>query len=121
MLKVGVVGTRRRNAGEDLQSVKDKINEILSWHNVDTLWLVSGGCPTGADSFAEVIAKERGWPITIFYPAWAKYGKAAGIVRNTDIATECDLLIACVAPDRAGGTEDTIQKTKHLGKEVILV
>ena len=43
--------------------------------------------------------------------------------RNTLIAQDSDVLIACVAADRKGGTEDTICKWKKLnpGKEPILV
>jgi len=44
---------------------------------------------------------------------WNKYGRGAGIARNTLIANNCDILIACVSPDRTGGTEDTIKKTKN--------
>jgi hypothetical protein len=47
--------------------------------------------------------------------------KAAGFVRNTKIAEECDVLIAVVASDRLGGTEDTIRKAEKLGKQIILV
>jgi len=42
-------------------------------------------------------------------------------VRNTLIAKDCTVLIACVAEDRTGGTEDTIKKADDLGKGVILV
>ena len=120
MLKVGVVGSRRRNLVEDRRLIEDKLDELLG-RDEEGLWLVSGGCKQGADRFAEEIARERRWPITIFYANWAWQGRAAGPIRNTHIANECDVLVACVAEDRTGGTEDTVRKAELLGKEVILI
>jgi hypothetical protein len=84
--------------------------------------LFSGGCPTGADNFAEQLAKKWQIPILIHYAKWDKLGKRAGFARNGDIAKDADVLIACVAEDRTGGTEDTIKKFQKLGKtDLILV
>ena len=77
--------------------------------------IVSGGCPTGADNFAEILAKELGIPITIYYPKLRKginypphEVRNAMHSRNMRIALECEVLIALVAEDRKGGTENTI-------------
>lgn len=120
-MKVAIVGTRRRDTEEDLNTVESALNKLLTAWVGANIHIISGGCPKGGDRFAEIIAKNHGYPITIFYPNWQLYGKGAGIVRNTDIAKECDFLIACVAPDRKGGTEDTIKKAKKFGKEIIIV
>lgn len=106
MKKIGIVGSRRRCSAEDLARVKEEF--LFLFQPGD--WIVSGGCPKGADAFAELIAKERGVPILIFYPDWKQLGRTAGFARNTLIAKESDVLIACVAADRTGGTEDTIKK-----------
>ena len=83
-------------------------------------WIVSGGCPQGADRFAEVIAKKHGLPILIFYHNWDRFGKSAGFERNTRIAEYSKTLIARVTPDRKGGTEDTIKKFQKLDGTRIL-
>ena len=44
------------------------------------------------------------------------YAKA-NYERNTLIARDSDVLIAVVAPDRKGGTEDTIKKWNRFHKE----
>jgi len=106
MKRIGIIGTRRRDRREDL----DKTYSAVSTELKEGDRIISGGCPKGGDRFAEVIAKQQGIPITIFYPNWSKYGKGAGFVRNSDIAENSDILIACVATDRTGGTENTIQK-----------
>ena len=119
MKKIGIIGSRRRDTGLDYRAVQKTLYEIYE----DGDWLVSGGCPKGGDRFAEVMAKKYGMAILIFYPNWKKYSKAAGFVRNTFIAENSDILIACVAEDRTGGTEDTIKKflKDHDEKDLILV
>ena len=106
MKKIGIIGSRRRDAGIDQKATREKFFEVYE----DGDWIVSGGCPKGGDRFAEKIAKDYGIPILIFHPDWKKLGRAAGIIRNGDIANESDILVACVTEDRTGGTEDTIKK-----------
>jgi hypothetical protein len=104
-MKIGIVGSRRRNTKEDYIKVLEKFTERF----IEGDSIVSGGCPKGGDRFAEVIAKEYNIPIKIYSADW-KLGKHAGFLRNTDIAKKSDILIACVSEDRKGGTEDTIKK-----------
>lgn len=115
---VGIVGSRRRNSREDKEKLVAALDNYVKDVSV-SYKIVSGGCPVGADRFAEEIAKARGLTITIHYPDWSGLGKVAGFARNTKIAEDCDVLIAVVAPDRTGGTEDTVKKAIKLGKEVI--
>ncbi len=105
-MRIGIVGSRRRNSLEDYHKVLAKLEELYKEGDI----IVSGGCYKGADNFAERIAKEKEIPIIIYYARWKRHGKAAGFIRNTDIAEQSDILIACVSPDRKGGTEDTIKK-----------
>ena len=116
MKTIGIVGSRRRNTLQDRTLVHQKFREIYT----DGDHIVSGGCPQGADNFAESIAKSDQVPITIHYAKWHKHGRAAGFIRNGDIAAQANVLIACVAPDRTGGTEDSIKKFGTEG-EVYLV
>jgi len=106
MKKIGIIGTRRRNSGEAFKKIKEAFDEIYEEGDI----IVSGGCPKGGDRCAEQMAKEYGIPIVIYFPNWRKFGRGAGLVRNSDIADNSDVLIACVSKDRAGGTEDTIKK-----------
>ena len=103
---IGIVGSRRRNSSTDYDLCEKKFLELYKEGD----WLVSGGCPIGADNFAEKIAKKYGITILIHYPNWNKYGKSAGFKRNGFIANDSDILISCVALDRKGGTEDTNEK-----------
>ena len=114
---IGIVGSRRRDSRDDYSVVYNKFCELFSEGDR----IVSGGCPIGADKFAEQIAKANGITISIHYPNWNKFGNGAGIRRNTFIVEDCDVLIACVSKDRTGGTEDSIRKAQAAGKPVHIV
>ena len=129
MCVIGIVGSRRRNSVEDQTLLQKTFQEILRYNKC--IKLVSGGCPIGADHFAEALAKEHRIPITIHYPDKSKlkdnspYWDYVKINhdRNTLIANDADILIAIVAPDRKGGTEDTIKKflKRKSKKDLILL
>ncbi len=55
--------------------------------------VVSGGAK-GADEFGEAWAASRGVPVERFPADWAAYGKAAGPMRNAEMAAYADALIA---------------------------
>lgn len=126
---IGIVGSRRRDDDVDFAACLVAFESVY----VEGDGIVSGGCEQGGDRFAELIAEQYGIQIMICYPneddldlellavnrraAYAKINHA----RNTIIAQNCDILIAVVAPDRTGGTEDTIKKTRRLNKHIILV
>ena len=114
---IGIVGTRRRDSDEDLRAVEAAFLDVYEPGDI----ICSGLCPKGADRFAVLLAEKHGTP-TKWHPAeWEKFGRAAGFIRNTYIANDADVLIACVASDRKGGTEDTIRKFKRQGKAHLII
>lgn len=126
---IGIVGSRRRNTEEDYKKVFLKLEAALFFNSKNPdIKIVSGGCKKGADSFVARLSDETGIPYYehlpdlsgiegVFSPQAYKwlYAKAC-YKRNTLIAQDSDILIACVAADRTGGTEDTIHKFKKIHK-----
>lgn len=116
-MKLGIVGSRRRNSEIDKDIVKRKILKLKP------TTLVSGGCSKGADRFAEELAKELDIPIVLFNPGFTGKEKNFGEIviryhaRNKKIAIHSDYLIALVAGDRKGGTENTIEHFKECNEE----
>jgi hypothetical protein len=117
---LGIVGSRRRSTIKDRKLIKDLVIKLKPDK------LVSGGCKKGADRFAEDISDDLNIPIKIFYPdcpkncpkyIWIK----AAFARNKQIAEYCNKLIAVVASDRTGGTEDTIEHFLKCNKEENLI
>ena len=105
MKYIGIIGSRRRDSQKDYRLVRKAFLKVCEQKDV----IVSGGCPKGGDRFAEILAKRFEASIIIYKAKW-HLGRHAGFLRNTDIAQKSDVLIACVASDRKGGTEDTIRK-----------
>lgn len=118
-MTLGIIGTRRRNTEADFQETLTHFKIVTLCNKIDRI--VSGGCPQGGDRFAEKLAVEFKIPITIHRAKWSTYGWSAGFIRNGRIAKDADLLLAVVAKDRKGGTEDTIKKYLKLGKTRLLL
>jgi hypothetical protein len=129
-ITIGIIGARSRDDMSDLKMLVDRIEPILNMYSNQgyTIEFVSGGCTRGGDRFAEILASEYNIPIKIHYPdleatqANDRYAYAtACYARNTLIARDADILIAVVAEDRKGGTEDTIKKFKKIHPKGLVV
>jgi hypothetical protein len=57
----------------------------------------------------------RGVPVTRLIPDWKKHGRAAGIIRNTDIVKQADKVVA-FWDGKSKGTQDTIGKARKANK-----
>jgi hypothetical protein len=115
---IGIVGTRRRDTAEDLYLA---LSVFVKIPGRSKSVIVSGLCPTGGDRFATLIY-QKNESKKLWFPAEWSIGRHAGFVRNTEIARWSDYLIAVVAPDRKGGTEDTIKKfTRFHGHDNLVI
>ena len=108
-MKLAVCGGR----GEHMHPARiDALVDILA--TADVTEVVTGGC-AGIDLEAEDLARRSMFPTTTFRPAWDVYGKAAGPLRNAEIAAYADALVAFPG---GRGTEDMVEKMEKLGKPV---
>lgn len=82
----------------------------------NTLIFVSGGC-RGADMLGERYAKENGYKTERFPADWEKYGKAAGPMRNREMAEAADYVI-CFWDGKSLGTKSMIEFAKELNKPI---
>jgi len=80
--------------------------------------VVSGGA-MGVDKLGERIAKKFGFHLKIFPADWKKYDKAAGMIRNKQMAEYADALIACVY-NASPGTSNMIELAKDKGLKVFV-
>jgi hypothetical protein len=126
-MKVGIIGSRRRNTLKDRKQVLKIVGNLISVKDSEPFELVSGGCLQGADAFAEAAARAYEIPIKVFpvdrsTPILHK-GEFAerAFSRNRQIAEYSTVIVAWVTPDRTGGTENTIKHAHELKKPVYVV
>ncbi len=110
-LRIAIVGSRKF---ENLTQVIDYVNSLP-----DDVMIISGGAE-GVDETAVMTARLRGLDTKVFLPDWKTNGKAAGMMRNTDIVADCDQLVA-FWDGESKGTKDSIDKATKAGKDVVII
>jgi hypothetical protein len=114
-MKIAIVGGRDFN---DYNLLKSEMIKFLT-ENENIEALVSGGAK-GADSLAERLALELSIPIQVFKPDYKRYGRAATVVRNSQIVENSDVIFA-FWNGKSKGTLDSINKAKKMNKKLFIV
>lgn len=124
-MRIGIVGSRRRNSLFDRKIVFDIVLRAIK-DSGKNLIIVSGGA-SGPDSFAEEAADVLGVEKVIHRIPNDPPAKHRGefveraYARNRLIAEDSDVIFALVHYTRTGGTENTVKHANELGKKVFLV
>ncbi len=113
-MKTIIAGCRDFN---DIKFLESKLNEYRKKHVITEV--VSGGA-YGADAMGEAYAVLHGIPIKSFPADWNKHGKAAGPIRNRQMANYGDVLVA-VWDGKSKGTKNMIEEMNKLKKPVYIV
>ncbi len=130
-MKLAIVGSRSYT---NRNRIRDIVERYLRQYGEVTV--ISGGCPKGADFLGKQIALELGLNYQEYAPAHAKYNQYCVLPpesynkpynvgnffqRNSQVAENCDHLIAFVIKDvRCNGTMDTVGKAYKLKKHVFV-
>lgn len=110
-MKTAIVGTRTADDYGALKSIMDNLIPKPTE-------IISGGA-SGADDMAERYAKENNLLITIIKPDWKTHGKSAGPIRNLEIVSTCERLVA-LWNGESRGTKHSIETARNQGKEVFV-
>ena len=94
------------------------IDQCLVLYEQEEIIVLSGGA-RGADALGERYAYERGFAIERHPARWQIYGKAAGILRNQQMAEVCDLVI-CFWDGESRGTKSMITLAKKHNKSIYI-
>lgn len=99
---------------------KENIIQNLSSYFKDNLpsEIISGKA-SGPDSYGEIWAEINNIPIKGFPADWKKYSKAAGHIRNKEMAIYADKAIIFYDGE-SKGTQNMIDEMNKLGKPYIL-
>ena len=109
LFKVIVAGGREFN---DYILLEEKLDKILSKRLPDVE--IVSGTARGADALGESYAHKNKLPIKQFPADWNKYGKAAGPIRNKQMAEYAD---ACIVfwDGKSRGTKSMINLATEQG------
>lgn len=83
--RLAIVGSRTI---DDIDTVFEELGKISG-----VIEVISGGAE-GVDSMAEAYAYSLGLRPIVIKPEWEKFGKKAGMLRNTEIVAQCSHLVA---------------------------
>lgn len=108
-MKVAIIGSRTFN---DYFYLCAKLREL----SLPITTVISGGA-IGADSLARKYAKDYDLELVEYLPEWGKYGKSAGLLRNSDIVFNSDVVIA-FWDGKSKGTKHAINKATLLSKPI---
>lgn len=96
-----------------IQSYQMVLDAINSSGFADQITCVFSGMASGPDIFGYRWALERKIPIRQFKPDWDKLGKQAGFIRNAEMCTFADAIIA-VWDGRSNGTKHIIKYSSQM-------
>jgi hypothetical protein len=88
--KVIIAGSRHFT---DFEFVRKTVDDFLVIAGIEVEEIVSGGA-RGIDALGERYAREHDYPLKRFPADWERYGRAAGSIRNKQMAEYADVLIA---------------------------
>jgi hypothetical protein len=111
-----IAGSRNFN---DYDLFKEKCIFYLKKRVKDGLCIFSG-CANGADSLTLRFAKEYGIDVEEYPAEWNKYGKKAGMLRNSEMLKNAHALIA-FWDGKSKGTMNMVEIAKIKGIPVRIV
>ena len=108
----------------DRKKFDEIMEKLFSGTTEDEIEVISGGC-RGADAMGEEWARSRGLRLSIFSADWEKYGKAAGPIRNAQMAeyaakSENGMLVAFPVGE-SRGTYSMVRIAMKHGLETVVI
>lgn len=108
-MKVAIVGSRSITV--------ENIGEYIP-RDIEIDEIISGGAP-GIDRCARIYAEKMGIPFREILPQYARFGRAAPIIRNKEIVLSADLVIA-LWDGTSRGTFSVLQYCRKNGVNFIV-
>lgn len=123
MTRIIIAGSRYFT---DYSQMSEVLNELFAndIDPADSVEIISGHAP-GADTLGEKFAREHKLQLKIFPADWNKYGKAAGPIRNEQMAkyaaeADCGMLIA-FPNGESRGTWNMIRLARQYGLQIHVI
>ena len=102
----------------DFWKIVPFIKEGFEQLNIENAPQIVSGCANGMDKIGESLAEFCGYDLKKFPADWNKHGKAAGPIRNKQMAEYADAAI--VIHNGSRGSLNMIEQMKKLNKPVFV-
>ena len=123
MTRIIIAGSRQFSDYEKMLKTLDELGVHLI-NTIDPVEIISGHA-LGADTLGEKFAKAYNYPLKLFPADWKKYDRAAGPIRNEQMAkyaAEANRGILIAFPiGESKGTRNMIKLAQQYGLEVEIV
>jgi hypothetical protein len=96
----------------------DMIDDLIKQNNLDPKEIVSGTA-RGIDTLGEIWARENGVPVVRFPADWNTYGKAAGLIRNSQMA-EYGTALLVIRLEHSKGSRSMLECATRAGLSPII-
>lgn len=117
---VVIAGSRSFGSGIERARVVEYVDDVVEESGFDVDEVVSGTA-RGADQAGEAWAEREGLPVERFPADWDEHGKAAGPIRNEEMADYADRVIA-IWDGQSVGTRNMIETgCAELGEDNVFV
>jgi hypothetical protein len=102
-VRVLVTGSRDWH---DRLRVNEELADILfEAPEGETITVIHGGCPSGADKIASEFTQAAGWQEKVYLPNWSEHGRKAGPIRNKQMVQDgFDYCLAFILNDSKGAS-----------------
>lgn len=115
--RVIIAGSR---SFDDYDLLRRRCDEILKDRRSSSEIVIVSGTAPGTDSLGERYAREKGFAVDRRPADWNTYGKAAGPIRNAQMAKVADALIA-FWDGKSRGTHHMISLARKKGLDVHVI
>lgn len=114
-MKLIIAGSRDIS---DIHHVSDAFFKYFENYRLPSIFteIVSGGA-RGADALGEYFAEAHGIPVKKFPADWDKHGKAAGFIRNKEMAEYADALLL-LWDGKSKGSENMLLEAARRGLRI---
>ena len=111
-MKLAIIGSRNLTA--------DDLPHDLSYYIPEGVTEIVSGGARGIDTAAAAYAERHGLKLTVFLPRYERYGRAAPLKRNEEIADYADCAIA-FWDGKSKGTAHAAKLFRDAGKPISLL
>ena len=119
-MRLIIAGSRKlTDAKVVIPAISEAVDNIETMIEQSITEVVSG-CANGIDSLGEEWARQAGIPVKQFPANWDQHGKAAGPIRNRQMAANADALLA-IWDGKSRGTANMIREAEARGLPVMQI